>query len=166
MSAGWVAGSVRARAMSRHRIGGAAACGLAAHRGLEGAITAVADTAYGRDVRPGQSLATAQRAVVASVLWNLRVLAGWQPPQGVATMRLLLGAVEVTNVREHLEAMQGTQRHEPYRLGMLASAWSRLATTTRPAQVRDLLASSVWGDPGGETPTTSPCSCASHWPTG
>lgn len=150
MSAGWVAGSVRARAMSRRRIGASGARDLA-HHDLDGAIAELARTSYGHDVRAGQDLDEAQRAVVATALWNLRVLAGWQPLRGVATMRVLLGAVELMNVQAHLETMLGADPHPPYRMGALGTAWAQVAQTTRPDEVRQVLQTSVWGDPGGNT---------------
>jgi hypothetical protein len=43
-----------------------------------------------------------------------------------------------------------TSRPSPsYELGALAS-WRRLATCGDPAQLREALASSPWGDPGGD----------------
>lgn len=152
MSAGWVAGSVRARSMSRRGIGTAAAREIALHDDLATAIAALAGTAYGHDVEPGQDLDTAQRAVVRTTLWNLRVLAGWQPLRGVALLRVLAGAVEVENVLAHVEAMLGATPRQPYDLGALASAWPRVARATRPGDVRRVLEASVWGDPGGESP--------------
>lgn len=152
MSAGWVAGSVRARAMSRRSLGAAAARDLARHDELAGATAELARTSYGHDVRPGQDLDSAQRAVVACVLWNLRVLAGWQPLRGVALMRVLFGVVEMANVQAHVEELLGADLRPPYRLCALTTVWPRVAETTRPDQVRRVLASSIWGDPGGDTP--------------
>ena len=77
MTAAWVAGSVRARAMARRRYGAAAARSLAAGPSLADALNTLSDTPYGRDVHPGQSLAEAQHALGDTVLWHLRVLAGW-----------------------------------------------------------------------------------------
>lgn len=152
MSAGWVAGNVRSRAMSRRRMGSAAVRALAGSHDLGEATATLARTSYGHDVRAGQDLDTAQRAVVACALWNLRVLAGWQPLRGVATMRLLFGAVERSNVLAHLEAMLGSEPRAPYQLGALGTAWSRVSQTSTPEGVRQVLAASVWGDPGGTTP--------------
>jgi hypothetical protein len=106
---------------------------------------------YGHDVRPGQTLTEAQRAVAATAVWNVRVLGGWAPREGVAMLRVLLGAVEAANVAEHLRRMSGADTPPPYSLGRLGTAWLRLATTTRPDEVRRVLATSPWGDPGGET---------------
>jgi hypothetical protein len=152
MSAGWVAGSVRARAMSRRRIGSAAVLDLARCRDLGEATAALAATSYGHDVQAGQDLDAAQRAVVASVLWNLRVLAGWQPLRGVAILRLLLGAVEASNVVAHVQHLHGGPSRPPYRLGALAVAWPRVSEAATAEEVRQVLTSSVWGDPGGTSP--------------
>jgi len=152
MSAGWVAGSVRARAMTRRRLGRVAARSLAASSSIEAALTALVRTPYGRDVRPGQTLAEAQHAVADTTVWNLRVLAGWAPREGVAMLRVLFGAVEAANVTNHLQRLTGIETPPPYRLGRMGIAWSRLGGTTGADEVRRVLATSPWGDPGGETP--------------
>jgi len=152
MSGSWVAGSVRARAMTRRRLGSAAIRALATAPTLDEAVTSLAGSSYGHDVRRGQSLEAAQRSVVDAVLWNLRVLAGWQPSKGVTSLRMLVGAVEAVNVRERLDAMLGGQAREPYRLGTLATVWPRLSLARTPEELRQGLATSPWGDPGGVTP--------------
>lgn len=151
MSAGWIAGSVRARAMTRRRLGRVAARRLAAGPTIDAALTSLVQSPYGHDVRSGQTLAEAQRAVAATVVWNVRVLAGWAPREGVAMLRVLLGAVEAANVAEHVRRMSGADTPPPFRLGLLGTAWVRVATTIRPDEVRRVLATSPWGDPGGET---------------
>lgn len=151
MSAGWIACSVRARAMMRRRLGRVAARHLAASPTIDAALTSLVQSPYGHDVRSGQTLAEAQRAVAATVVWNVRVLAGWAPREGVAMLRVLLGAVEAANVAEHVRRISGADTPPPFRLGLLGAAWMRLATTTRPDEVRRVLATSPWGDPGGET---------------
>jgi len=152
MSAAWVAGSVRASAMTRRRLGWVATRTLAGCSSAELAIAQLADSPYGHDVRAGQSLAEAQRAVVATVLWNLRVLSGWQPRDGVVMLRALLGAIEAANVSDHLQRLSGVRVPPPFQLGGLATAWPRLAATTSVADLRRALAASPWGDPGGDTP--------------
>jgi hypothetical protein len=152
MPAGWVAGSVRARALARRRLGRAGARALATSDSLGAAIETLAASPYGRDVRAGSSLADAQRAVGATLLWHLRVLAGWQPAEGSQAVRALAGWFEIANVDDLLRAVSGAGQPEPYRLGRLAVAWPRLAGATSAEQVRRVLRASAWGDPGAETP--------------
>jgi hypothetical protein len=143
MAAGWVAGSVRARALARRRLGRAGARTLAASGSLPSAVEALAASPYGRDVRAGSSLAEAQRSVGAALLWHLRVLAGWQPLEGSQAVRALAGWFEIANVDDLLGALSGVDRPEPYRLGRLAVAWSRLVGSTSAEQIREVLATSA-----------------------
>lgn len=152
MSAGWVAASVRARAMTRRRLGRVAVMELSTSASVETAVTALALTTYGRQVRPGQTLLEAQRAVVDTVAWNIRVLAGWTPREGVAVLRALIAPLEAANVRDHLLRLAGADPPEPFRLGGLSTAWGRVQRTTSVADVRSTLTASLWGDPGGATP--------------
>ena len=152
MSAGWVAGCVRAKALAQRRLGAGAARSLAASPSLEAALAALAETPYGHEVRAGQSLAQAQRAVAATLLWHLRVLAGWLPRDGADMLRLLAGWFEIAMVDELLHAMAGGQAEEPFRLGALATAWPRLARARSAQELRWTLAASPWGDPGEATP--------------
>jgi hypothetical protein len=151
MSAGWVAVSVRARAMTRRRLGHGTARNLAASPSLDAALAMLLHSPYGHDVGPGQTLAEAQHAVVDSAVWNLRVLAGWAPPDGVAMLRALLSAVEAANVEDHLQRLARIPTPPPYRLGRIDTAWTRLGATTSPDDLRRVLATSAWGDPGGVT---------------
>jgi hypothetical protein len=138
--------------MTRRRLGQVAARALAGDSSLDLAVARLADSPYGHDVRAGQSLAEAQRAVVANVMWNLRVLAGWQPRDGVVMLRARVGAVEAANVSDHLQRLAGGPAPAPFQLGGLATAWPRLAATSSIADLRRVLAASPWGDPGGDTP--------------
>jgi hypothetical protein len=82
MSTGWVAGSVRARALAPRRLGAGEARRLAACGSLSDALRMLAATAYGTNLRPEQPVALAQHEIAGSVLWDLRVLAGWPPRPG------------------------------------------------------------------------------------
>jgi len=153
MSTGWVAGSVRARAVTRRRLGLAGCRALAAATSLDEALARLEATPYGHDVAVGQSLARAEHAVGATLLWHLRVLAGWLPRGGADTMRLLAAGFEIANVDEHLARIAGRDVDPfgdvpAYRLGSLATVWPRLAATASLAEVRDVLRASPWGDPG------------------
>ena len=86
-------------------------------------------------------------------MWNVRVLGGWVPRDGSATLRVLMGPFEIANVADHLRRMQGAATPEPYRLGSLGTAWPRLARTTSPGRLRQELATSPWGEPGGDSAT-------------
>jgi hypothetical protein len=152
MSAGWVAATVRARAMSRRRLGRVAVRELAGATDLDAALSRLTRSPYRREVHVGMTLAQAERAVVAATLWNVRVLSGWLPRQGVPLVRVLVSPVEAANVVDHLDHLRGGRSGPappPYRLGGLGTTWPRLATTTTPEEVREALATSAWGDPGG-----------------
>ncbi|MEU7872106.1 hypothetical protein [Dactylosporangium sp. NPDC049140] len=144
-----VAGSVRAQGLARRRLG-AAARSVAVRPGLAPALDALASTAYGRDVRPGQSLVEAQDAVAATLLWHLRVLAGWLPPGGAEPLRAAAGWFEIVNVDRRLRGLGGRPAGPAFELGALATAWPRLARMGTAAALRAELATAGWcrGDPG------------------
>ena len=133
MSTSWVASVVRAKALAERRLGEGGARALAARPVLAEAVAALHSTPYGHDVRPGMSLAEAQHAVGATLLWNMRVLAGWLPRGGADVIRLLAAGFEVANLDEHLATLHGGAVDPSYQLGTLDTAWSRVsyATTAR-----------------------------------
>ena len=151
MSAAWVAGTVRARGLVRRRLGRPAIRALAAAPSLGAALERLARSPYGHDVTIDLHLPTAQRAVWATALWHLRVLAGWLPPAGAERFRLLAGGFEVANIEDHLDRLEGRTTEAPFTLGSLATAWSRIGQTASPTQLRAALRTSAWGDPGGES---------------
>jgi len=163
MSAGWVAGSVRARALARRRIGADAARQLAASGSLPEALQALAATYYGRDIRPSQTLAEAQHAIAGTILWDLRVLAGWLPRAGVSLLRTLAGWFEIANVDELLQAMAGGSAGEMFQLGALATAWPRLRNAATPAALRAALSTSAWRDPGADAAVALRLSMRARW---
>ncbi len=155
MGAAWVAGSIRARAMANRRLGGTGGRSLAATPSLAEAVLVLSRSPYGRFVRSGDSLVAAQRGVAETLLWNVRVLAGWLPSPGVRALRLLAGWFELANVDERVREMTSVEPVEPpFRLGTLATAWPRLAAASSLAQLREVLAASPWGDPGGDSAYT------------
>jgi len=151
MSAGWVAGSVRARALARRRVGPEAARQLAACVSLSDALRLLTATRYGANIRPHQTLAAAQREVAGAVLWDLRVLAGWLPRDGVRLLRALGAWFEVANVDELLQGIAGLPAEAEFELGALATAWPRLRQAADNGQLRAALAASAWRDPGGQS---------------
>ena len=90
----------------------------------------------------------ARRAVGSVCVWHLRVLAGWLPPHGGDVVRVFAGPFELANVADRLAGLGGAQVPEPYALGALGAAWSRVVAASTPEQVRSALAGSGWGDPG------------------
>ncbi|MGW1259413.1 hypothetical protein ACWD5Q_30565 [Streptomyces sp. NPDC002513] len=158
MSAGWVAGVVRARALTSRCPGPAGAREMASAVTLQDALRRLAGTPYRKYARAVVDLPEAQRAVSATLLWHMRVLAGWLPPGGARLLRPLAAGFEVANVASRLSA----QHHpgpdpeapawQPYRLGALETAWRSLERARTPAELRAALAASAWGDPGADTP--------------
>ncbi len=151
MTAAWVAGAVRATAMSQRRLGAASARRLAARSSLPEAVEVLALSPYGQYVRAGQTLAEAQRAVSATLLWHLRVLGGWVPRGDARILRVLAGGFEIANTDERLRELGSADAEPAFQLGSLATAWGRISSATSVAQVREALARSVWGDPGADT---------------
>ncbi len=161
MTAGWAAGSVRARGLARRRIGAGAARRLAGSRTLTDALGLLAGTGYGPALRPATALASragadqravladAQHAVAATVLWDLRVLAGWLPPGGAQLIRVLAGWFEIANVDAHLARLAGRPAPDDFTLGALATAWPAVRRAVTTTEVRAALARSAWRDPGG-----------------
>ena len=150
MTAGWTAAGVRGRGLLRRRLGHDEALRLAAAPSLEAALSALTETAYDRDVRPGQDLGQAQHAVSATTLWHLRVLAGWGPPVVAGPLRVLGSGYEIANVTGYLLGLSGQPTRRPYALGALVTAWPAVTRARTPAEVRAALRSSAWGDPGSE----------------
>lgn len=148
MTAGWVAGSVRGRGLCRRRLGLAGARAVAASGSTDAAVAAVARSPYGREVRPGMPLADASRAVAAVCLWHLRVLAGWLPPRSGDAARVFAARFEIDNVGDRLASLAGLPVGPAHPLGALAVAWPRVVVASTPEEVRGILASSAWGDPG------------------
>ncbi|MGW7543184.1 hypothetical protein ACWGKQ_19045 [Streptomyces sp. NPDC054770] len=155
MSAGWVAGAVRARALADRCPGAAGAREIATCPSLDEALRRLGGTPYARYARDADGLPEAQRAVSATLLWHLRVLAGWLPRGGARLLVPLVSGFEVANVVARLSSPDGRGTDSPvppYRLGALETAWRRLDRAATPAELRAVLAASPWGDPGGDTP--------------
>ena len=150
MSAGWVAAGVRARGLARRQLGHEGARQLGASDSLATALGALAHTPYGREVGTEMDLASAEHAVFATLLWHMRILAGWGPPLGSGPLRLLAAGFEIANVTGHLARMGGQTVPPPYVLGSMATAWPAVSGARTPTEVRAALATSSWGDPGGE----------------
>ena len=161
--AGWVAGDVRGRALLSRRVGADGARRLAGCPALADAVTVLAAGPYGRTVRAGQELGEAEHAVGATLLWHLRVLAGWQPRAGAEAVRQLAGWFEIANVVEHARALAGMPAGPRFRLGRLTTAWPRLKATATGAELRAVLATTSWEDPGSAAPAAVAASMDLSW---
>jgi len=153
MGAGWVAATVRAKAMARRRIGAGAARRIALAPGFADALGLLDGTAYAEASAPGTSLREAERLVAAAELWQLRVLSGWLPRSAVGLARALGGRYERANIEAHARRLAEPGRQQQYYdLGSLALSWPRIAATTSAQELREALAASPWGDPGDGSP--------------
>jgi hypothetical protein len=163
MSAGWAAGSVRAKALVRSRMDTGVARRLAACGSLAEALHLLAATPYGANIRRDSTLAAAQHEVAGTLLWDLRVLAGWLPRDGVRLLRTLGGWFEIANVDELLQSIAGRPAGPEFRLGALATAWPRLAQAASAGELRTALAASAWRDPGQPTAQAIRLGMRSRW---
>ena len=145
MSAGWVAGTVRARALLTFAIGTAATSRLAGRSTFAAAAADLTDTAYRRFLPENATPAQAERAIEDTALWNLRVLAGWLPRPGAAVLRVVAADFEIRNMADKLRGLAGESVAAPYRLGALGTAWSRASAATSFAELRSAVSASSWG---------------------
>lgn len=182
MSAEWIAGTVRGRLLLERRLGEESARGVAAQRSLAAALRLLLASPYGRDLGEARGfgaarglgavreigaageLAAAQRAVAATALWHLRILAGWLPPDGAVLLRALAAWYELVNIEHHIAWIAtGATPPPPFQLGGLATVWPRVEPARSLAEVRAALASSPWGAPAGEDPLALHLALRAGW---
>lgn len=163
MSLAWVAGSVRAGLLASRRVGRAGARALAERGSLEEAVRELSASPYGHELAAARSLEEAQRAVAATLLWHLRVLAGWLPPPGGELLRAMAAGFELANVQDRLAYFAGEPYRPAFELGTLATAWPALARTGSPEQMRAVLAGSRWSDPGSSEPAAIATALRAAW---
>jgi hypothetical protein len=150
VTAGWVAASTRGRALLRRTIGADVARSIAAAESWPSARDHLRNTVYGVELPSTADRHIARRAAATATAWQLRVLAGWLPPASSGLVRAFAAPVEIANIEAHLAQLStGTTPTAPIPLGTLGVAWSAVATLRSADQVRDVLARSTWGDPGG-----------------
>ncbi len=152
VSAAWVSGSVRARLLvAERRLGAEGARELAASPSLRDALVALGRSPYRREVSLELELEAAQRALAVKALLDLRLLAGWLPRDALGLLRALAAWFELANLEDRVAYLDGAPLREPFELGSLAGAWPRAAETQSIGELRQALAPTAWGDPGGET---------------
>lgn len=153
MKADWVAASVRARAMAQRRAGAGTSRAMASQPTLESAISLLRESSYAPRLGGASRLVVAERAVQATVLWQLRVLAGWLPASGTALARAAAGIYEIENISALAHRFAGGGPvPEFYDLGALATAWPRLRTAGSAEELFAMLRASAWGDVGAAEP--------------
>ena len=151
MSAGWVAGSVRARLLLDRRAGPAVTAGVAHAPSFEEALAGLSGTVYAA-AAASRTLEEAQRAVAACTAIELRVLAAWLPRSMATGLRSLAAWFEIANIEDRLAYLTGGTPWTPFELGVLSTVWDAAATTQSAEELRELLAGSSWGDPGSDEP--------------
>ncbi len=148
MKPGWTAGVTRARLLLGRAVGPEHAREVARAPSLAEALAALAGSAYGERVRAGQDLATAQRGIADTLLWHLRILAGWLPAAGGALVRALAGWFEVVNIDGRLAALASDGREPlPFVLGTLATAWGAAEGARTVEELAAAVAGSAWATP-------------------
>lgn len=161
MTAGWVAGTVRGRALLHRSVGSVGARSIADAESWPAARRELSATPYGAHLPDDADRMAAHRAAAIATLWHLRVLAGWLPPGATGLARLAAGPFEIANIEHRLARVSGAsddraRSTEPLPLASLAAAWPRVEIATSVDRVRAALSGSVWGDPGGtDAPTVS-----------
>ncbi|MBS2965900.1 V-type ATPase subunit [Actinocrinis puniceicyclus] len=148
MTAGWVAGTVRARALLDRRVGADGIRRLATQATMDEALAQLRGTAYRRFLPEAADALDAERAVNLATLWNLRVLAGWLPRPGVSALRTLVAEFEIRDLAARLRAIRGESAPPPYRLGALATVGEGALAAGSVGELRRRLASCAWGEPG------------------
>jgi hypothetical protein len=135
--------------MVRRRVGAEGTRALAGSVSATAAVDALVGSPYDPNVRAGDTVEDATDGILATVLWNLRVLVGWLPLDGVEMLRRLAGWFEISNMEQHLRMLSGRQARSPFSLGALSVAWPRMARTLSVDELRSELAASPWGAVGG-----------------
>jgi hypothetical protein len=149
---GWTAGVTRARLLLSRAIGREHARRIAGCRSLEAALGTLAGSAYGQRVPAGIDLHGAQRGVADTLLWHLRIMAGWLPPAGAALVRALAAWFELSNIDARLAALASDGREPPpFELGALATAWAAVEQARSLDEMMEAISTSPWGkvDGGG-----------------
>ncbi len=149
MNANWVAASIRARSLVQRRLGASRCRELATAADLPKALELLAGSGYAQRLVGVTSLTAAQRATRETLLWQLRVLAGWLPPGGTGLVRAIAAIYERDNIVALARRLEGgPELSEAYQLGGLATAWPRLQRQLSLPALTEALRQSAWGNPG------------------
>jgi len=146
----WVGADVRAIAMSRRTIGRVGAASIAGCPDLATALAELQSSPYARDIRPADDLAAAQRAVACTLLWNVRVLAGWVPASGVGMLRIAMAWFEILNLEARLRPADRATAAPLFDMGSLATTPGGAESIT-PGNVLERLRATWWGAPSNDS---------------
>ena len=154
----------RARLLLSRAIGPGLASTIAGSPSLADGLAALAGSAYGERVRAGQDLTAAERGVAETLLWHLRILAGWLPAGGAALVRALAGWFELANIDARLAALAGDGREPvPFALGTLATAWGAAEQARTTEELAEAVAGSAWTLPLAHAPAELAISLRVAW---
>ncbi|MCX4404558.1 hypothetical protein OG840_23545 [Streptomyces sp. NBC_01764] len=167
MSAGWVAGAVRAKALVGRYPGAAGAREVATCDRLEDALRCLPATPYSRYARTAVGLPEAQRAVTATLLWHLRVLAGWLPRGGARLLVPPAAGFEIANVaspHRTVVARRARSRTGSGRWRLPGGAWNvpgrprncERRSPPRPGAIRVVTLRGPWSRACGWPPCGAP----------
>ena len=149
MSGGWIAGDVRARGLAAADVLDIADR-VAATPDLVSACTLLGQTKWGHRIGEARTVGAAQRMVFDALLWQMRILAGWLPSEGVEAVRCCLLWFEIRNIEDRLAYFGGAPAEAPYDLGRLGIISKGLTGTSSASDVRRLMRASAWGDASGD----------------
>jgi hypothetical protein len=110
-------------------------------------VVDLAASPYSAGLRPNMQVSDVQRQVAATLLWNLRLIAGWVPPGGARMVQALAAWFEIANIEERLAYLAGEAHESPFELGRLAVAWPAVAAATTTVDIQLALAGSAWRSP-------------------
>lgn len=149
MNADWVAASVRARSIAQRRVGAGKSRSIAAQPTLTDGLALLSGTVYAERTDQCTSQAATEWAISDTVLWQLRVLAGWIPGTGTRLVRAAAGAFERDNILALSRSLDdGHSPPESFALGSLALAWPRLRAARTTQELTEALRRSPWGEVG------------------
>ncbi|HVC40874.1 MAG TPA: hypothetical protein VND54_02740 [Candidatus Saccharimonadales bacterium] len=162
MSGDWIAGGVRARGLAAADLDDMAER-VALTADLDAARAALGQTKWGLHLAEVTTVGAAQRKIFEALLWQLRILAGWLPSEGVESVRSCVMWFELRNIEDRLAFFAGAPAETPYELGRLGIISRGLGGTGSASEIRRLMRPSAWGDPGGEDLYTIRISMRRAW---
>ncbi|WNM27896.1 hypothetical protein RN607_02505 [Demequina capsici] len=152
MSAAWVAASVRVRALAAGRAGEQGALRIASARTWTEVEDLLSRWSYGVRAAHVSGPEALQRAARETLLWQLRVLAGWAPASGTGILRAAAARFERENILQHRRELEGGPATSPYELGALETSWGLLRTAASATALTHLLARTAWGEVPDDDP--------------